>query len=288
MQANELMELAAIVAAHGPVLVEGPTRLTAHSLEDYWTTAKIRLDRWTRALAAWSQPHRSGSSNTLLPEKHPPAGLFEEVLTGEVLARVWTAVMCAYDRRRGQCEVEPLARSVLVGQLEARNRVLTLLLRGTFDPLESQRLDQLRRRCERWTDLLLGGFGDKSQWNELAFEPHRAAEFAAEFAPPAAPLRLRPAWQLWLASLRATFRTSPTAPSPNAEINARIAATVIACFPPEVFDSTGLIRSLWFHRMQQTADDALGLLDQLLGPADPPDASILLRNRSSSRFGRPS
>lgn len=288
MQAHELMELAAIVAAHGAVLVEGPTQLTAAALEDYWTTAKIRLDRWGRALAALTPPPKPSPNLPFVAEHHAPAGLIEEVLTGEVLARVWTAVMCAYDRRHGQCEVEPLARSVLVGQLEARNRALTLLLRGAFDPIETQRLDQLRRRCERWTDLLLGGFGDESQWNELAFEPHRAAEFAAEFAPPAAPLRLRPAWQLWLASLRATFRASPTAPSPNAELNARIAAAVVACFPSEVFDSTGLIRSLWFHRMQQTADDAQGLLDQLLGPSEPPDASALLRNRASDRFGRSS
>lgn len=285
MQANELMELAAIAAAHGPVLVEGPSHLTAQSLEEYWTTAKIRLDRWTRTLAAWQQqPPQASSSKKTASDNHPPAGLFEEVLTGEVLARVWTAVICAYDRRRGQCEVEPLARSVLVGQLEARNRVLTLLLRGLFDPIETERLDQLRRRCERWTDLLLGGFGDETQWNELAFEPRRAADFAAEFAPPAAPLRLRPAWQLWLASLRATFRASPTAPSPNADLNARIAAAVVACFPSDVFDSTGLIRSLWFHRMQQTADDAQGLLDQLLGPSEPPAAGIF-RVRLGNRFG---
>lgn len=281
------MELAAVAAAHGPVLVDGPTRLTAESLEQYWTAAKVRLDRWTRALAELGRASeaidRDRLPNSNPPtKKHAPAGLFEEVLTGEVLARIWAAVMSAYDRRRGQCEVEPIARSVLVGQLEARNRVLTLLLRGIFDPLETERMDQLRRRCERWTDLLLGGFGDAEQWREFAFDPRRAADFAAEFAPPAAPLRLRPSWKLWLASLRSAFRSAPNAPSPNADLNARIAAAVVACFPAEVFDSTGLVRPLWIHRMQQTADDAQSLLDQLLGPPTPTEDAP---QRWNNRFG---
>ena len=53
-------------------------------------------------------------------------GVLEEILTGEVLTRVWTAVLCLYDRQHGGNEFESLARSIMIGHLEARHRVLML------------------------------------------------------------------------------------------------------------------------------------------------------------------
>ena len=49
MNASEMLELAAIVSANGPVLVEGPGTLSASSLEQYWTASQSRFERWSRA-----------------------------------------------------------------------------------------------------------------------------------------------------------------------------------------------------------------------------------------------
>ena len=51
--------------------------------------------------------------------------------------------------------------------------------------------------------------------------------------------------------------------SPNAELNARIAASILACFPAELFDSTGLLRSLWLMRLTNVAEDTQGMIDEL-------------------------
>jgi hypothetical protein len=67
-----------------------------------------------------------------------------------------------------------------------------------------------------------------------------------------------------LASLRAAFRQGPSSSSPNADLNAQIASAILSCFPPELFDATGLFRSLWLSRLTSTTCDAQGMIEDLL------------------------
>lgn len=270
MHARELLELAAIVSAHGPLLVEATGRLPASSLDDYWSASKCRLDRWSRSLKQFSDTP-PGDRNQRALRWPAIAGVLDEVLTGEVLTRVWTAVLCAYDRRRGQCEAEPVARSVLIGHLEGRHRVLMLLVKSqAIGAQEAVKLNRLRRRCERWTDVLLSHLWSLHDLAEFAFEPDRAREFADDLHEQSRQPGGRQAWPLMLASLRAAFQEALLAPSPNADLNAKIGAGILACFPGNLFDSVGLLRSLWLHRLQTTTDDAQGMIDLLLGePAAP-------------------
>jgi len=259
--------LAAIVSAHGPILVRGAERLPPSGLEQYWTAAKCRLDRWARALKQLGdhRPHparRAAHARDLI-------ALCEEILTGEVLTRVWSAVLCAHDRTRGQQEAEPIARSVLIGHLEARHRVLTLLVRGRgVGPEEAMKLDRLRRRCERWIDMLVGHLLGLHDVSELAIEPDRAREFAADLHYHSRQRGGQRLWPLILASLRTAFQPCLAAQSPNADLNGRIAAAILSCFQPELFDSTGLLRSLWLWRLSNAVDDAEGMLGELLSAAD--------------------
>ncbi len=54
--------------------------------------------------------------------------------------------------------------------------------------------------------------------------------------------------------------------SPNAELNAGIAASVLSCIPPEPLDASGLSRSLWLLRITSTAEDAARMIEDLLAP----------------------
>ena len=72
------------------------------------------------------------------------------------------------------------------------------------------------------------------------------------------------AWMLRLTSLRTAFATGLSAVSPNADLNGRVATGILACLPADVQDSTGLFRSLWLERLDHTANDAQGLIDQLM------------------------
>lgn len=267
MHARELVELAAIVSAHGPVLVRGTHQLSPSATEGYWTASKCRLDRWGRSLKhfthdataepdpQWRRAHWSFVQ-----------GVLEEILTGEVLTRVWTAVLCAYDRYHGSGDGEAIARSVLIGHLEARHRVLTLLVRGPgIDAESAVKLNHLRRRTERWTDLLVGYLTGLHDVSEFASDPARAKDFAEDLRYRSNLEGGRQAWPLVLSSLRAAFGAGLCATSPNADLNAKIASSILSCFQPELFDSTGLFRSLWMVRLSNVTDDAQGMVDDLLG-----------------------
>jgi len=275
MHAHELIELAALIAAHGPVLVRTPGRIPDAGIEDYWIASKSRLDRWGRALKQISSddPGVAGRPTTL--ERPESRGVLEEIITGDVLTRVWTAVMYAYDRLRGTDQAEPIARSVLVGHLEARYRVMTLLTRGPgIDVEQAVRLNRLRRRTERWTDLLIGYLTGVDDVGQFAVEPDRARDFAEDLRHRSRLSGGRFVWPLVFASLRTAFGQGLVPESPNGDLNARIAASVLACLQPELFDATGLVRSAWLMRMSNVTADAQGMIDELVASDQPPYAIV--------------
>ena len=145
-------------------------------------------------------------------------GVLEEILSGEMLTRVWTAVLCACDRRRHSDEAEPAARSVLIGHMEARHRVLTLLVRGPgIDAEAVLRLNRLRRRAERWTDLLIGHLAGRYAVSEFAFDPPEAGilpKTSASAASATASDR-HGRWCWPPCERRFTSRLAPRAPTPS-------------------------------------------------------------------------
>jgi hypothetical protein len=261
MQARELVELAALAAIHAEPLVKRGWAIPKESIETYWTASKSRQDRWSRTLkflgALNGQPGELGSPTIL--------GFMEEILTGDVLARVWAAVMCAFDRQRGAHELEPVVRSVFLGQMECRHRVLTLMVSGPGLPVaEAVRLDALRTQAERWTDVLIGLVAGLADVSEFAFDARRVTEVGRELGRQLREPGGRHGWPILVASLRTAFRRVLGAASPNGDLNARIAVGILAGFPPEVFDATGLFPSAWLLRITSVADDAQGMLDSLL------------------------
>ncbi len=264
MHARELVELAALAAVHGPVLIRDIHRISESSIEQYWTSSQCRLDRWGRTLRQLSS--QESPAATCGQSASPMAGaVLEEILTGEILTRVWAAVTCAHDRLRGTDLVEPIARSVLIGHLEARHRVLMLLVRGpSVGAEEAVLLNHLRRRAERWTDMLIGYLLGMYDVSEFAVDPDRAREFAEDLSYRSRLPGGRHAWPLVEASLRAAFGLGLSRVSPNSDLNARIATSILASFQPELFDATGVLPSVWMVRLTNTANEAAVMLDDLL------------------------
>lgn len=262
MHARELVELAAVISIHGPVLVRGTEQLSATALQQYWTASKCRLDRWGRSLKDFADGGPTQRRRARWPFVR---GVLEEIITGELLTRTWTAVLCAFDRYHGTDQAEPVARSVLIGHLEARHRVLTLLVRApVIDAQWAIRLNHLRRRTERWTDLLVGYLAELDDLSEFAIDPARASDFAEGLRHQDDFEGGRQAWPLVLASLRAAFRQGLRPISPNADLNTKIVVSILSCFQDELFDSTDLSRSLWMTRMLNVTDNVQGLVDELL------------------------
>lgn len=259
MHASELAQLAGLVSYHGPVFLRAAVGLTADRLEPYWTASKCRLERWQRGLKAACEVNRSPRDVDRVP------GLIEEILLSEVLTRVWSALVIAVDRAGGANEASPLVRNIFTGHQEARHRTLRLLLSETGLPLEEAvQLNRLRRRAERWTDLLLGHLWQEEADGELAFDRRRAADFASDHRDDRVAQVSPHAWPLLFASLQAAFQQRLDARSPNFDLNEQIASGILACFGPDLFDGIGTVHSLWVVRLMAMTSDTQGLLADLL------------------------
>lgn len=264
MQVHQLVETAALVAGQSPVLLKADARLSESALEQYWVAAKCRLDRWGRALKDYSTRLKEPAAPRSQLWSHAQP-LSEEVLASEALTRVWTALGCALDARQDRREVGPVVRSIYLGHLEARNRVLSLMLQGQGFGVESAViLNRLRHRTERWIDMLLGYVQTACDVREFAFDTERMLEFAADIAHEQVLPGGTIAWQMVLASLRSTFQPSLASQPVNADLNERIVTAVLSAFDADAFDSVGLLNSLWLARMSHVAKDTQGLIDVLL------------------------
>jgi hypothetical protein len=191
--------------------------------------------------------------------------VIEEILLSEILTRIWSATLFQHDRHSGNDECDPIARSVMMGHLEARHRALTLLLQGPgVGTVAAVELNQLRMKVERWIDLLIACIADDEGLVQLSIDPDRAREFAADMRGQSQRSLARHAWQLTIASLKVAFRNCRNGGAGNEDLNLRIAQSITACFPADLFDATGALRSLWAVRLTNTTCDAQGMLDELL------------------------
>ena len=227
-------------------------------------TSKCRCDRWLRAVK------RLADSDASDPERRAASALevrplLEEIFLSEMVLRVWTAILYAYDRRHGTGDAEPIAQNVLLSHLEVRRRALVLLVHSPLlDSEEAVLLNRLRRRMERWTDLLLGHLHGDYDVSELGFDSARVIEFSADLRQQPRSAARRQAWGLTLAALRLAFERGLAAESPNPVANHDIAASILSCFPADLFESTGILRALWLVRLARTTDDAQGMIASLL------------------------
>jgi hypothetical protein len=268
MHSRELAELAALVAIHSPALLAGQEQIPEQCIQQYWTASKCRLERWSRLLrklhAATTEPQLPAT--LAWPRVRPVA---EEILTSELLTRVWTAMAVAYDAALGCDELTPVARNIFTGHLDARNKLLTLMADGRVIALpEGVKLNHLRRRCERWTDMLLAHLSRYIDIREFACDIERARDFAEDLDydshAESVHAEHRLTCQLVLASLRASFAEGLDDGSPNADVNRRIGSAVLAAFRDEIADSTGLVKSAWLERISRTASDAEGMIEELV------------------------
>ncbi len=259
MQAADLIELGAFAAVHQAQLMTEESVLGQHDLEEYWVASKCRLDRWSRALRE-VQGHASGAISPLPPGFQ---AALSEILTGEMLTRVWSAVLCGNDEQRRVSQGAPIAHSVFQGHLQARNRALAFLARGEeLSVVQRIRLDGLRRRSERWADILLAHTSQPAYISNFAVDPQRALRYSRDFHG-----RRDSAEQLWprlQSTLRLAFREETGLPSRNSDLNRRIAGSVLAAFAWPQPSEPRLSSSLWLERIERLAQDSEKLLDGLL------------------------
>jgi hypothetical protein len=266
MHATQLVELAVFLATDAPAFTLCDAPFSTTSLHQYWTASKHRHDAWAKAFR--SEPvgkTDDGAVSEASPNEPSLRGVIEEILLSEVLTRVWTATAALHDAHHDHDAVLPIARSIFLGHQEARRDALRAILSGQhLQPREVRRLNILRQKCERWTDLLLAHAGYDDDHAGVAFDLQRLADFNDEIVHDACSGVSETAISITKSSLRIALRRGvlPHAVSPT--LNRQIAGGILASLPGHVVDSTGEFQSLWQIRIEHTAADTLELVDELL------------------------
>lgn len=263
MHARELIELAAVTAVYSRTIVAAGAGVTMENLEQYWAAAKCRLDRWSRLLTRLAAADPVLANPLLAWPRIQP--VLEELLLSELPARIWAATAAANDGLHGGEDFEPVARNVLAGHLDVRRRLLVLLTSNqALSTAQVAHLDQLRRRVERWGDMLLAHLAPRIDIREFAFEPNRAEDFADDLRRNEDSGEREFACQLVLASLRASFAQGLADRTPNSDLNRRIGAAILSMIRDRLDGATGLVKSLWLEQMARTACDTEEMIEELL------------------------
>lgn len=256
MHLRRLAEIAALVATQAHHVIDGDHPVGDDVLKRYLHHYSELQRLWRNSLdaAVLSLP----TANTASPDD--PSGLpalMSEVLVAELLVRTWTAVLTAADAGQSPGHAGPLARHVLVSTFQMRHHVLKLVVDGGSLPLGSLvKVDRLRRRCERWCDLLLGRLASQHDVLEFAFDVRRAGEHSRSGR--GEPLPGTTEWPLIAAGLQAAFPADPIAPERDEAVR-ELTAAVMSAFPAAAFDLDGRFYPVEVHRFQQLPWDARSL-----------------------------
>ncbi len=260
MHASQLAELGSWIAAHSGSFAYGQKTQALDASNEYWTASKCRLQRWITALKMFEKDIANPS-----PDHDPWPALeviVQEILISEFLTRIWAATVLLHDAYQGTDELQGLANSTFVSHIEARNRAVRLLLAGqgsnedVFD-----RFNVLRRKMERWTDLFLSQIPNLEIARKFAFDQNRVADFFSEKPEQQDQASLR-RQQVLMASFKAEM-TGLNEFAANPAFNRQIASGILACFPSDRFDSTGLPKSARMLWLEKAQDDTQALVNEL-------------------------
>ena len=172
--------------------------------------------------------------------------------------------MLTHDWYHQTDELHGLAYSVHVAHIEAKNRALRILLTGqSLNETAFDRMNGVRRRIERWTDLFLGQLPRGEQACVFGFDRNRVQDFNDEQRQSVGPDFVT-RQKILSVSFATDLLNDQVSYSANPELNREIASGILACFPSDRFDSNGLPKSanaIWLEKSQH---DTQMLIDHLM------------------------
>lgn len=284
---RHLAEMAAIVSARSTLLIESPAAVSDEHLQAYWQSARGRSIDWIRKLDDGLS--RLGTSNEC---EHAAIWVslkpvLTEVFVSEILTRVWGATLTAIDLHHGIRKAEPIARNTTNIHSDARGRAMRLLVNGPQVPMsELAGIDRIRRKAERWTDLLVGHLALKYNLEQFAFESRRSLEFGQSQMRQILEAKDEPVWEFVLAGVRLGFASLQSVQPLSDAWNRAIVQSIVGTFPADCFSTTGLFHSVAFSRVERS-----GVSLEKAPPAplvekseDRPDVSRLRFAKLKQRF----
>ncbi len=283
MHASKLVELAAIAASQNHVLRSQPSSPDDWAAERYWCISKTRLQRWTNHIKLFQQQLHEpalGGPVRLWQETEP---ILEEIFLAEVCTRVWCATLAVVDHHQLPGELDPVARSVFVGHLEARRRALRLLVFGSgLKSASTAPLNRLRQDCECWTDMLLANLAPARIARQFAFDTHRMSNVFARGPSPNVAKGSSDRWSAELVAMHVLLARRTLKPAVCPDLNAQLGAVILSCLSARSFDACGILRPGWYLDPFQEDSLAINVSTQLCGMPKLPRSGCL--SSGSHRF----
>lgn len=179
MKSLQLLRLATAIARNSRTMLVSHNSLAEFRSGEYWHAAKKRLTllygSFQSALAERDADEAQIDLDNLSRKRNDAVAF----LLSEPLIRVWTAFVVGYEQFKAQQRHSTTVINIWRNHLEVRNAMLRLLVDdGGFDNETFLELNRLRRRIERWTDLLLARILHLVETTEFAFDHQRVEEFS--------------------------------------------------------------------------------------------------------------
>ena len=239
-------EVAALIASQSLSLVEGTAPFPPKALYDFWFHAQEHLKHRRQVL----EPLATEGTRSEISEAELEI-ILKDFFAEEMLIRLVAAVFTAADKRRNQCQAEPIARNILHSFLEVKRLALIILVSEKCLSLESlKRTNRIRRSIERWTDLLLGQFVLRFGLEEFAHDAARSKDFGEDQSSNLNTPHPVQIWDLIIAGLRISFPSGMT--SKTGDHWEIMLGALMACYPPDCFNQSATMKSLHQIRIERS------------------------------------
>jgi hypothetical protein len=256
MRTGDFFDQAVFLASQFEGVVRSSRRLPESALQTYWVVSRGRFDHWGRQLRQCTDLLES-THYAVAPMWRRWTPLLEEILISEMVTRLWSALLEAVDERLGVQEFAPIGHSVFGAHIDARRRVLNLLLRGRPSGLSIVwQLNRRRLTAERWTDLLLSQVAERSWLADYAFDPSRVRRLGGQEG------QAGPGPAVLSAASREVFAESAEVLERHVELHVRMHAAMLECLGPGLCLGEAQLLSDWQARLLTLTEDTQGLLAQ--------------------------
>ncbi|MEX0727938.1 MAG: hypothetical protein WEB58_05475 [Planctomycetaceae bacterium] len=264
MSQRTIIETATLISSRSAAVIFDPKALSDEALYRYWRNARRCQQYWLTCLKPTTiEAHLDAIAD---PATVIPA--VENLFAAEILIRIWSAVLVAHDHVHAGKATAPIARNVLISQLQLRRYALEAMVDlidahrqrdddgQAVSDIKSQiaKLDAFRRRCEHWTDLLLGHLLYQYPVQEFAYDVERARDFGEQQLSERFKNSDDVIWQLIRGGIRLAFpETDATSPR-EADMVRRLIEGVLSGFPQAAFQTSGSLSTLEMAKMARSAN----------------------------------
>lgn len=172
---DALADLAWLGGLAGQTFGVRPLNCRGAVVKSMWQHSRRCLQTWTATLMEFSTAMESAPNDLSERVEREFIPLANEFFVVELGVRVWSALLAGDDDDDCDADVRIVLANNFRRWTQVRAQILSLMLSAPSSCHAALTvLDQLRRRCERWSDLLISEMGATEWAIPLLFDPERA------------------------------------------------------------------------------------------------------------------